>query len=157
MNKIFLILLLLLLSFSSIVSAEMISYTGTFSMNDLSNGATVVQGSNTVARVLVSGLTKPNPRITVLSGIQNVAAPGSCELYASDSFAPNNSVSKCTLSGTALGVVLKDGDALEVKLGIFINDEDPLTPSQPNPRWNYLSSYLATSDYFEFFIQKIGD
>jgi len=140
-----------------IVSAEMISYTGTFSSHDLSNGATVFQGSNNIARVVVSSLTKANPRITVISAIQNVATPGSCELYANDSFAPNNSISKCTLSGTALGVVLKDGDVLEVKLGMFINDEDPSSPSQPNPRWEYLSSYLASSDYFEFFIQKIGD
>jgi len=140
-----------------IVSAEMISYTGNFDLDDLTTPATVTQGVNSAAKVVVSALTKPNPRITVVSAVENVAAPGSCELYASDSFAPNNSVSKCTLSGTALGVVLKDGDTLEVKLGIFVNDEDPLTPSQPNPRWDYLTSYLAASDYFEFFIQKIGD
>jgi len=127
--------------------------------NDLVNVDLVITqaGSNNSGRARITGLTKPNPKITVLSTIKNVTTATGCDIYANDSFDPNNSVSKCTLSGTSLGVVLKEGDRLEVQLGLFINDEDPLSSGQPNPRWEYLSTYLATSDYFEFFIQKIGD
>lgn len=119
--------------------------------------AIIQAGSNNTGRAHITGLTKPTPKVTVLANVQNIASATNCTSYCDAVFAPNNSLVRCDLSATQLGVVFNGTEILEVKLAIVVNDEDPSVLNAPNPRWEYKDSYLSSTDSFEFFIQKIAD
>jgi len=113
--------------------------------------AIIQAGSLNTGRVQITGLTKPTPKVTVIAAIQDVSGAG-CTNYGEMIFAPNTATSKCVINGSQLGVQLTAGAVLEVKLAIVVNDE---SASFPNPRWNYLSTYLDADDSYEFFIRKM--
>lgn len=138
-----------------IVSAVVLNSSG-LTTADLGAGGGIVDqvGSAGDARLIIDGLSKPTPKVTVIAAIQDVNAPISCAQYCEAIFCANNSVYKCTLNSTQLGVQLTNGQVLEVKVAIVVNDEDPLSPGDPDQRWTYLASYTSTDDVFEFFIRK---
>ena len=142
----------------TIVSATILNNPGGLTTADLGGGGggVIQAGSTNDARLVIDGLTKPTPKVTVIAAIQDGAAPGSCVQYCEATFCSNNSVYKCTLNSTQLGVQLTNGQVLEVKVAIIVNDEDPGSPGQPNSRWTYDASMTSTDDVFEFFIRKIN-
>ncbi len=142
---------------TSIASITLLNATGSFDSSDLITVPIAQPGSDSSAIMRIVALTKPTPKVTVLANVQNIASPTNCTSYCDAVFAPNNSVVRCDLSATQLGVVFNGTERLEVKLAILVNDEDPLVSTNPNPRWEYKDSYLSSTDSFEFFIQKIAD
>ena len=142
----------------TVVSATILNNPGGLTTADVGGGGGNVtqSGSTNDARLVIDGLTKPTPKVTVVAAIIDAGAVGSCVQYCEATFSPNNSVYKCTLNSTQLGVQLLSGQALEVKLAIIVNDEDPGSPGLPNPRWSYDASMASTDDVFEFFVRKIN-
>lgn len=142
----------------TILSATILNNPGGLTTADIGalGGGVIQAGSTNDARLVIDGLTKPTPKVTVIAAIQDVAAPLSCVQYCEATFCANNSVYKCTLNSTQLGVQLTNGQVLEVKVGIIVNDEDPGSPGDPNSRWTYDASMTSTDDVFEFFIRKIN-
>jgi len=140
----------------TVVSATILNNPGGLTTADVgAGGGNVTQsGSTNDARLVIDGLTKPTPKVTVIAAIQDVAAPLSCVQYCEATFCSNNSIYKCTLNATQLGVQLTNGQALEVKVAIIVNDEDPGSPGLPNSRWTYDASMTSSDDVFEFFIRK---
>lgn len=121
----------------------------------LAGGITIIQalsGNDAAARI--TGLTIATPKVSVVAGI-TVAGPA-CDTLCYDLFASNNSVARCDLESSRLGVQLTAGTVLELRLAILVNDEDPLNPGQPNPRWDYTAAYFDASDRAEWFFRKMG-
>jgi hypothetical protein len=135
-----------------ITSALILNNPGGLNALDIggSTGSVFQDGAND-ARLLIDGLTKPTPRVTVLAGIKNVSG-GTCDWYCEDSFSPNVSTSKCVLGGTQLGVQFAGGENLQCHIMIIVNDE---SGGGVNNRWRYIGSYADASDVFEFFIRKM--
>lgn len=136
---------------TTIASIVVLNVTGSFDSSDLITVPIAQPGSDSSARIQITVLTKPTPKVTVISAIQDVSGSG-CTNYGEMIFAPNTATSKCVINGAQLGVQLTAGTVLEVKLAIVVNDE---SAGLPNPRWNYLSSYLDADDSYEFFVRKM--
>lgn len=135
---------------TSIASIIVLNTTGSFDSSDLIQVPIAQPGSDSSARIEITALTKPTPKVTVIAAIQDTGA--GCINYGEMIFAPNTATSKCVINGTQLGVQLTAGTVLEVKLAIVVNDESAGLPAS---RWNYLSTYLDADDSYEFFVRKM--
>jgi|TARA_R110001592_G_scaffold26926_3_gene100319 hypothetical protein len=137
---------------TSIASIIVLNTTGSFDSSDLIAVPIAQSGSDSSARIQITALTKPTPKVTVIAAIQDISGGATCINYAEMIFAPNTATSKCVINGTQLGIQLTAGAVLEVKFAIVVNDE---SGGLPNSRWDYLSSYLAADDSYELFVRKM--
>lgn len=140
----------------AITSAVILNNPGGLNTLDLGAAGGVTQTGGAGGQLNIDGLTRPTPKVTVIAAVRDATAPASCVHYCEASFCANNSIYKCTLNSTQLGVQLLSGQALEVNVAIIVNDEDPGTPGAPNPIWELDASEISSDDVFEFFIRKVN-
>jgi len=56
------------------------------------------------------------------------------------------------LSGAALGIELRQANALKFYIGILVTEEDDLKVGEPSTRWQYVAQL---EDYIEWYFRKI--
>ena len=127
-----------------------------FTLDDITNPSVYVirqAGSNDSARAkLVGKLSVPTPTCTIMAGVIETGAGNPSTNHVIDMFTASTAMPFADLSGAALGIELRQANALKFYIGILVTEEDDLKVGEPSTRWQYVAQL---EDYIEWYFRKI--